>query len=182
MSNRNEDAMSAKLAERKFIRNCVIGVVVFLLAITVAGMAGCPMYGVYTQGKEGEAELKRAEQNRQIIVQSAQAQKEAAEFEKEAEIIAAEGRAEAMKIMQAPLSELTDEQARVLILYNWVKGLNDESSQVIYVPTEANLPLLLEAGRIADMEPPKSSGPKIEVELRRDVASEGGESSDQVRE
>lgn len=29
----------------------------------------------------------------------------------------------------------------------WVKGLTDGSSEVIYVPTEANLPIL-EAGRI----------------------------------
>jgi len=171
-----------QLDEARFIRNCIIGAFAFCLAVIAATMAGCPVYGVYTQTKAGEAELKRAEQNRQIIVQSAQAKTEAAAFEKEAEIIAAEGRAEAMKIMQAPLRELTDAQARVLILYNWVKGLNDESTQTIYVPTESNLPLFLEAGRIADSSGPTAKGLQIEAELSRDVTSEGGESSDQIRE
>ncbi len=154
----------------------LITLAVFLVLGIVAGaMVGCPVSNVYRAGKTGEAELKRAEQNRQIMVQSAQAKKEAATFEKDAEIIAAEGRAAAMKIMQEPLTELTDAQARVLILYNWVKGLTDESSQVIYVPTEANLPIFLEAGRVAEMEGLELRGPPVSVELGRDVSSEDEE-------
>jgi len=77
---------------------------------------------------------------------------------------------------------LTDEQARVLIYYKWVQGLNDESSQVIYVPTEANLPMLLEAGRIADSSGPVDYGPAIEKELTRQVTEENRESGEAVRE
>jgi len=126
--------------------------------------------------------LKRAEQNRQIIVQSAQAKKEAAEFEKEAEVIRATGVAEALAKVREELQTLTDEQARVLIYYKWVQGLNDESSQVIYVPTEANLPMLLEAGRIAESPGPTDYGPAIEKELTRQVTEENRESGEAVRE
>ena len=164
------------------IRNYVILSLLGVVALIVSAMAGCPVYKVYVQGKEGEAELKRAEQNRQIVVQSAQALQEAAEFEKEAEITKAEGVAEALRTMKEELQDLTDEQARVLILYNWVRGLNDESSQVIYVPTESNLPLLLEAGRIANTDGPARKVGKIDAELQRDVVEEGRESSKQIKE
>jgi len=168
--------------QEKFIAKCVVGVIVSIVLLVPVGMIGCPQYKVYVQTKEGEAELKRAEQNRQIIVQSAQAKKEAAEFEKEAEVIRATGVAEALAKDREELQTLTDEQARVLIYYKWVQGLNDESSQVIYVPTEANLPMLLEAGRIAESSGPVDYGPAIEKELTRQVTEENRESGEAVRE
>lgn len=156
------------------------------LVSAVAFVAFCmfifPIYGVWQQTKSGEAELKRAEQNRQIIVQSAQAQKEAAVFKKDAEIIRAEGVAKSLAIVKEQLKDLSDTEARVLILYKWVEGLNDESSQVIYVPTESNMPVLLEAGRIANSPGPGTKAPQIEAEINRDVVSEGSESSEKIRE
>lgn len=48
------------------------------LIITLLAMWGCPNYSVYQQNLEGEAELARATQNRQISIQEAQAKKESA--------------------------------------------------------------------------------------------------------
>jgi hypothetical protein len=166
----------------KFIAKCVIAVIAAVFLLVPVGMIGCPQYKVYVQTKEGEAELKRAEQNRQIVVQTAQAKQEAAEYERQAEVIRATGVAEALAKVREELQTLTDEQARVLIYYKWVQGLNDESSQVIYVPTEANLPVLLEAGRIAQAEGPQDYGAAIEKELNRNVSEEDRESSQAVRE
>jgi regulator of protease activity HflC (stomatin/prohibitin superfamily) len=116
----------------------------------VGGLWGCPTYRVWQQEKEGEAERARAEQNRQITITEAIAKNEAAtsqalarvkqaEAEAEAEIIRARGAAKANAIIDSTLTER-------YLRYRWVEGLHDGRSEVIYVPTEANLPIL-EAGK-----------------------------------
>jgi hypothetical protein len=40
-----------------------------LVVMTTLIMGGCPHYRVWQQGLEGEAELKRAQQNRQIAIE-----------------------------------------------------------------------------------------------------------------
>lgn len=112
-----------------------------LCAIILIPMWGCPHYTVWQQGLAGEAELKRAEQNRKIAVQEAEAKKEAAKALAEAEVERAKGVAEANKIIGDSLSG-----NEAYLRYLWIQGLQDGSSEVIYVPTEANLPLL-EAGK-----------------------------------
>ena len=45
-----------------------------LCVVLIAGlMAGCPRYNVWQQGLKGQAELRRAQQNRQITVEEAMA-------------------------------------------------------------------------------------------------------------
>jgi hypothetical protein len=53
--------------------------VVFVIFTLVGfSMWGCPKYNVWQQGLAGQAELKRAEQNRQIAIQEAMAVEESA--------------------------------------------------------------------------------------------------------
>lgn len=130
-----------------FIGTFSAWIVIFLI---VGGLWGCPTYRVWQQDKEGEAERARAEQNRQITVTEAIAKNEAAtsealakvkiaESQAQAEIIRARGAAEANAIIDSTLTER-------YLRYRWVEGLNDGHSEVIYVPTEANLPIM-EAGK-----------------------------------
>lgn len=114
---------------------------------TAGGMYGCPKYNVWQQKLEGEAELSRAEANRQITVREAQAKSDAAKSLADAEVTRARGVAEANRIIGESLRG-NDAYLR----YLWVQGLNDGSSEVIYVPTEANLPIL-ESTRLARPEP-----------------------------
>ena len=74
----------------------LVGIVILLVAIW---MFTYPKYRVWQQGLEGEAELKRAEQNRKIAVQEAEAKKEAAKSLADAEIIRAQGVAKANEII-----------------------------------------------------------------------------------
>lgn len=113
------------------------------LLIVVGGGAlwGCPQYRVYQQDMEGEAELKRAEQNRQIAVNEAKAKLEAAKMLADAEVERAKGVAAANEIIGKSLRE-----NEAYLRYLWIQGMQDGSSEVIYVPTEANLPIL-EAGQ-----------------------------------
>jgi len=112
------------------------------LAVIFALMFGMPMYNVWQQEMTGKAEFSRAEQNRRIKVEEAKAEKESAIFRAEAEIIRAEGVAKANEIIGGSLKDNKD-----YLTYLWIQALYDESNSVIYVPTEANMPIL-EATRL----------------------------------
>ena len=121
----------------------VIGILI-ALALGGGGMWGCPVYNVWQQGLEGQAELRRAEQNRQIAIQVAQATEQSASHLKNAEITRAEGVAQANKIIGESLRQNED-----YLLYLWIHNLAEaqkNGAEVIYVPTESNLPIL-EASR-----------------------------------
>jgi len=96
---------------------------------------GYPTYRVWEQGMTGQAELKRAEQNRQIKIESAKANLEAEKLNAMSEIERAKGMAEAMMIENGALSE-------DYIRYLWVRKNDFNRATTIYIPTEAGLPLM----------------------------------------
>lgn len=121
----------------------IIGIGTMLVLIIGGGMYGCPLYNVWNAQKVGEAELAQAEQNRQIQIAQSRAKAEAAQFEADAEVARAKGVAGANKIIG---DSLRDNEA--YLRYLWINGLEQNKNQtVVYVPTEANLPLL-EAQRL----------------------------------
>lgn len=98
-------------------------------------------YNVWSSGQQGKAELQQADWNRQIVVREADAKKEAAVSLAQAEIERAKGVAQANKIIG---DSLKDNEA--YLRYLWIDGLQSGKNQIIYVPTETNLPIL-EANR-----------------------------------
>lgn len=124
------------------IVNAILKIGGLLVLVIIFWMFGYPKYRVWQQGLEGEAELKRAEQNRKIAVQEAEAKKEAAKSLADAEVIRAEGVAKANEIIGGSLKG-NEEYLR----YLWIDNLEKNQNSVIYVPTEAGLPIL-EAGRL----------------------------------
>lgn len=119
-----------------------IVVIAVIAGIVVLGlMFGIPMYNVWQQEMTGRAEFSRAEQNRKIKVEEAKAEKESAIFRAEAEVERAKGVAKANEIIGGSLKDNKD-----YLVYLWIQALYDESNSVIYVPTEANLPIM-EAAR-----------------------------------
>lgn len=93
--------------------------------------------------KSGEAQLLEAEQTRKIKIEEAKAELESAKLKSEAEVERAKGVAEANKIIGESLKNNES-----YLRYLWVNGLNDGTSEVIYVPTEANMPLLESGKRV----------------------------------
>lgn len=136
MTNGDKEFMSAM---RKWV---LWGLLVFVLFI-----GGCmfvyPQYRVWEQSLVGEAELKRAEQNRQITIQEAMAKQEASKSLAAAEVERAKGVAEANMIIGESLKNNES-----YLRYLWIDSLSEAGQrQVIYIPTEANLPIL-EATRL----------------------------------
>lgn len=114
---------------------------IILLLVVVIGLSSCNEYWAEKEAKadyiKAEYELKSSEYRKKVITEEAKAKLEAAKYESQIEIERAKGIAEANKIIGDSLKG-NDAYLR----YLWIQGLQDGSSEVIYIPTEANLPLL----------------------------------------
>ncbi len=115
----------------------IISIGVIVVIIIAILMIGLPLYRVWQKGLAGKAQLKEAEWNRQITIKEAEAKQEAAVALAQAEIERAKGVAEANAIIGRSLAG-----NEAYLRYLWIQGLHDGNSEVIYVPTETNLPLL----------------------------------------
>jgi len=122
-----------------------IVVIIFLIivsAIIIGGtMAIVPRYNLWSKELSGQADLKEAEWSKKIIIEEARAEADSAVLRASAEVERAKGVAEANKIIGDSLKNNEG-----YLRYLWIIGLQDGNSEVIYVPTEANLPIL-EAGK-----------------------------------
>lgn len=128
--------MNKKISNIIQITFAVIVAVMIIIGIII----GLPYYNVWQQEMSGKAEFAKAEQNRRIKIEEAKANLEAEKLNAQAEVERAKGMAEAIRIENG---SLTPEY----IQYLWVRqqdNLGDKA--VIYIPTEANLPIL-EANR-----------------------------------
>ena len=121
------------------------------IAVTLVGISACgyimPQYRVYSSEADGRAKLAEAESSRRIAVLEAQAKLDAASKLSEAEIARARGVAQANEIIGR---SLRDNEA--YLRYLWIQSLEGNKGEVIYVPTEANLPIL-EANRLPARSP-----------------------------
>lgn len=109
-------------------------VLTFALIITFF-MFAIPTYTVWSQEMSGRAEFAKAEQNRRIKIEEAKANLEAEKLNAQAEVERAKGAAEAIKIENGSITP-------TYIQYLWVRQQNTATDKVIYIPTEANLPIL----------------------------------------
>lgn len=114
-----------------------------LLGFSLTGCSAIfPPYAIWEQEMYGKAELAKAQSTRQIAVTEARAKEESAALLAKAEVTRAEGVAKANKIIGDSLKGNES-----YLHYLWIDGLGHQKDQIIYIPTEAGLPIL-EAGRI----------------------------------
>lgn len=106
-----------------------------LLALAL-GMGGCPVYNVWFAKMDGEAQRAHAEQSRMILVTQAEA-----EFE------AAQKRAKAIEIVGAMAQRFPEYRQQEFIGAFGEALKEGKITQIIYVPTEANIPVLEADGR-----------------------------------
>ena len=115
-----------------------IGFLVLVLAgLVTLMMWGCPQYNIYEQRLSGEAELAKAEYNRKTAVVEAESKRSAALALAGADTLRAMGVARSNQIIGQSLKENRD-----YLTWLWVESLKERNGDVIYVPTEANLPIL----------------------------------------
>ena len=110
-----------------------------IIGIIVLWMALMPRYRVWSQEMRGKAAFAEAVQNRQIQIEEAKANLESQKLNSEAEVERAKGMAQSIEIENGKLTPM-------YIHYLWVRNIDKMDGEKIYIPTEANLPLL-EASR-----------------------------------
>ncbi|MES2382421.1 MAG: hypothetical protein V4538_15345 [Bacteroidota bacterium] len=116
-------------------------IILFLMGLVVLGMWGCPKYNVYSQQKEGEALLAHAQSSREVAVAEAKAKMESATLLAQADTIRAHGIARSNQIIGQSLTD-------AYLHWFWIDNI-DKSNNVIYVPTESNMPIM-EANRLSN--------------------------------
>lgn len=129
---------------RTIINWTVLGFVALTITIgLLIGMAfGCKEYNRYQGRQDAKNDLIRAESTRKIKVEEAKATQLSAVELKKAEITRAEGVAAANKIINNSITP-------AYLRYFYIQQLSEVEhlgGKIIYVPTEAGLPIL-EAGR-----------------------------------
>lgn len=119
--------------------------VVTVIGLACGGLYGCPQYNIYVQRSSGEAELAGAQYSKQVAVQTAQAKLDAASLEAQTDVVRANGVAKANAILAQSLGG-----PEGYLRWKYIEMLettaNAAGRTIIYVPTEAGLPVL-EAGR-----------------------------------
>lgn len=111
--------------ERKENSKLIVKWIAGVIAALTLWMGVAPVYNVWSQGMAGQAALERAQQERQIAVLDAQAEVARARGVAEANAIVADG-------LGGPEGYLE---------YLYIDALKNHQGSVIYVPTEAGLPI-----------------------------------------
>lgn len=137
---------AAEHAAKRRCRQWAVALALSAGVVAALGTVFAPYVRVWTYGMDGRAQMAQAEANRQIKVREAQSTRDAAILLAEAEVARARGVAEANKIVADGLGG-----PEGYLRYLYIEGLKEArekgNAQVIYVATEAGLPIL-EANRL----------------------------------
>lgn len=127
--------------ENKSIVSLIISILIGALLLGLI-IFGWQWFKVFSAEQSGKAELAQAEFNRQITVREAQAHLDSAKLLAEAEIERSKGVKQANEIIAGSLKGHEE-----YLRYLWIQNVSVGEHQIIYVPTETNLPIL-EATRL----------------------------------
>jgi regulator of protease activity HflC (stomatin/prohibitin superfamily) len=126
-----------------------VGAAIILGVLGLAVVAGVlwafPTYNVYRKQMDGRAAYEEAVQNRRIRVLEAQAALDAARLTAQAEVERARGTNEANRIMAESLGG-PENYLRWAYIDMLRETADQQDRQIIYIPTEAGMPIL-EAGQ-----------------------------------
>ncbi len=122
-----------------------IGSVIALAIVGALVLVGLPTYNVYSKQMAGKAAYEQAVQDRRIRVLEAQAALDSAKLTAQAEVERARGVNEANRIMAESLGG-PENYLRWSYIHMLEETAGKQGREVIYIPTEAGMPIL-EAGR-----------------------------------
>ena len=110
----------------------IVGSVILFIGF---GLWAVPTYSVWQQGKSGEAMLKKAEQEKQIMIETARAEVESATLQ-----------AEAISIVGQAVKEFPEYREQQF-LQMFGEAIKDGDVKMIFVPTEANVPIIMHSDK-----------------------------------
>ena len=118
-----------------------LGLVIIGAIVAAVAMYVFPQWNVWRADLAGQAALAQAENERKVLIEEAKARLESSRYYAEAEVERAKGVAEANRIIADGLGG-----PEGYLRYLWIQQLGNNKQDVIYIPTEAGVPIL-EAGR-----------------------------------
>ena len=122
-----------------------IGSVIVVAILGALVLIGLPTYNVYSKQMAGKAAYEQAVQDRRIRVLEAQAALDSAKLTAQAEVERARGVNEANRIMAESLGG-PENYLRWSYIHMLEETAGKQGREVIYIPTEAGMPIL-EAGQ-----------------------------------
>lgn len=123
-------------SQKQIIKMGSIAAIGIVLLATIL-MIGCPNYTVYTSEKQGQAMLAHAQYSKEVAVAEAKAKMESATMLAQADTIRAHGVARSNEIIGQSLNN-----NEAYLKWLWIDQLEKNNQAVIYVPTEANMPIM----------------------------------------
>lgn len=123
----------------------VLALVLGAVAVIAIALIGLPTYNVYRKQMAGKAAYEQAVQDRRIRVLEAQAALDSARLTAQAEVARARGTNESNRIMSESLGG-PDNYLRWAYIHMLQETAGQGDRQIIYIPTEAGMPIL-EAGQ-----------------------------------
>ena len=124
-----------------------ISTLLLLAILGAAAMFVLPQWNVWRAELAGKAALAEAENARKVQIEEAKARLESARYYAEAEVERSKGVARANEIVAAGLGG-----PEGYLRYLWINKLGENGQDVIYIPTEAGMPIL-EASRGVSAHP-----------------------------
>ena len=119
-----------------------LSIATLIIGLVLALMFGIPKYNVWrthiaieAAENVGKAQMAQAEENRKIAIEEAKANLEVQKLNSQSEVERAKGMAIAIEIEDG---KLTDRYLK----YLWVRNIEKMDGDKIYIPTEANMPIL----------------------------------------
>jgi len=109
--------------------------IVLISMLVVLFMLAWPRYRIWQKGLAGEASLMQAVHERQILVEQARAERDAAKL-----------RAEAIQIVGQAAKDFPEYRYQEFLGAFGEAFQNDSISKIVFIPTEANVPIT-ETGR-----------------------------------
>ncbi len=116
-------------------------VLVTIGIVLVALFVLMPVWNRYQTLQNAKNELAAQQYLKQVAISAAEAKNESAKYEALAEVTRAEGVAKANAIIGDSLKE-----NEAYLRYLWISNMNEAQKEVVYIPTEAGMPIL-EAGK-----------------------------------
>jgi len=123
-----------------------------ILAILIISLSSCGMINNYFREQElldaknkGEAALLESENSKKVAIETAKANLESAKLNAQADVIRAEGIANANKIIGHSL-----EDNRAYLEWLWIDNIEKNQNAVFYIPTENKVPIFMNNNKLTE--------------------------------
>ena len=138
-----QEALQANQMPWNHLLQLAAMVITILIVLWLAGLFLGPVYRIWKQRLRGQADLAQAQAETKIAIARADAEREAAIHYAEADVERAKGISRSIAEIEAKLGG-----AEGYLRWKYIHMLENQDGvkQIIYLPTEAGLPML-EAGK-----------------------------------